>query len=264
MNIFQQFKNWFSNQKGLVKLILIFSVLFVIMCCCILMIILIFSPNSETKTPSKDSTIAGSVDISSTNTSMPPSLPTSSPLPTNTFIPTSTRIPTETPNPNIVFPGTYIIGTEIQPGIYKGQAGTDFMDSCYWKRLKDFSGELGSIIANDNSIGQYYLEVESSDYALQTDCQLLRWDPIPPHVGDYPVVLEPGTYLVGYDILPGTYKGQAGTEIMDSCYWKRLSNLKGGLYSILANDNATGQFYVKVNSSDFALEVHCRLERVGD
>jgi len=51
---------------------------------------------------------------------------------------------------------------------------------------------------------------------------------------------------------------------MESCYWGRLSNVAGGLDSILANDNAVGQFYVQVAGSDFALKTGCELERVGN
>jgi hypothetical protein len=71
-------------------------------------------------------------------------------------------------------------------------------------------------------------------------------------------------YIVGRDIQAGTYKGQAGTDITTSCYWGRLSNVAGGFDSILANDNAVGQFYVQVAGSDFALKTGCELERVGD
>jgi hypothetical protein len=71
-------------------------------------------------------------------------------------------------------------------------------------------------------------------------------------------------YLVGRDIQPGTYKGEAGADFADSCYWARLSNVAGELDGILANDNATGQFYVQVAASDFALSTGCQLERVGD
>src|SRR5690606_7567512 len=139
-----------------------------------------------------------------------------------------TPLPTETPNPNLVKPGTYLVGIDIQPGIYKGNAGTDFLSSCYWERLKDLKGTLGSILANDNSIGQFYVEVKSSDYALKTDCELMRLDPIPEHTGEYPKVIQPGTYLVGYDIQPGTYKGQAGSDFGSSCYWERLRSVAGG------------------------------------
>ena len=74
---------------------------------------------------------------------------------------------------------------------------------------------------------------------------------------------EPGQYLVGIDIEPGTYKGQAGTEISDSCYWERQANLTGGLYAINGNDNSIGQYYVQVLASDKALVTHCAIDFVS-
>jgi hypothetical protein len=41
-----------------------------------------------------------------------------------------------------------------------------------WARLSDVRGEISSIIANDNAIGQYYVQVTPSDFALETACDL--------------------------------------------------------------------------------------------
>lgn len=87
------------------------------------------------------------------------------------------------------------------------------------------------------------------------------------HTRSTPVVVTtfaPGTYIVGKDIQPGTYQGQAGDDILGSCYWARLSGLDGELGSILANTNAIGQFYVKVKATDYAFQTACTLERVDD
>lgn len=99
----------------------------------------------------------------------PAMIPTT-PLPTTTPAPTSTTVP----DPNLVLPGTYLVGKDIQPGLYSGQAGADILESCYWARLNSLSGELGAIIANDNAMGPYYVEVAASDFALETHCELQR------------------------------------------------------------------------------------------
>jgi hypothetical protein len=184
---------------------------------------------------------------------------TKTPNPTNTSFP-----PTATENPYLFKPGTYLVGSDIQPGIYRGEAGIDFTDSCYWKRLRDLSGTLDSIIANNNSIGQFYIEILSSDYAISTDCELVLLESLPAPTGGFPIEITPGMYLVGRDIQPGLYKGQAGADFSESCYWKRLSNVVGDLDSILANDNATGQFYIQVAATDFALFTDCELQRVDN
>jgi hypothetical protein len=105
----------------------------------------------------------------------------------------------------------------------------------------------------------YYVEILASDKALKTDCEMLPIDVVPTP-GEFMTILKPGTYLVGRDIEPGTYSGEAAGE--EWCYWERLSCVLGELDCILANDNAEGQFYVEVSPSDFALKVGCEMEKV--
>jgi len=257
MQAIQKFTTWFSKQKFFGKAAIGCSGLIILLCLCSVPVA-ILSPS--TPTPEISNTSVANVE----STSEP--APTEKPAdvatiaPTDTPFPTETPLPTETQNPNLVAPGTYMVNVDIQPGIYKGSAGEGLFGSCYWERLKDLTGNFDAILSNDNSIGQFYIEVINTDYALKTDCELVRLDPIPEHTGEYPQIITAGTYLVGYNIQPGTYKGQAGSDITTSCYWERLQNVAGGFDSILANDNATGQFYVQVLPTDFALKVGCELE----
>lgn len=167
--------------------------------------------------------------------------------------------PAPTQNANLVKAGTYLVGSDISTGYYRGEAGTDIFDSCYWARLKDLSGELDSIIANDNSFGQFYIQVADSDYALEVKCVIEHLETLPEPAASFPASIDAGMYLVGIDIQPGLYKGLAGEDVMESCYWARLKDLSGSLTSIIANDNATGQYYVEVGASDFALQTRCEL-----
>jgi len=59
-----------------------------------------------------------------------------------------------------------------------------------------------------------------------------------------------GTYLVGADIEPGTYRS-AGT---DTCYWARLSGTSGNFEEIIANNFGAGQQVVTIDPSDAAFE----------
>ena len=184
----------------------------------------------------------------------------STPLPT---VPqqTSTPIPpTPTPILGLVNVGTHLVGEGIAPGIYTGRAGQGIFESCYWGRLSGLSGTLDDLIANDNSVGLYYVEVKETDVALETACVLIELDRAEIPADSNPAQIDPGTYLVGRDIQPGLYRGQAGTDILDSCYWGRLSNVSGELDGLLANDNATGQYFVEVAGTDFALTTGCALE----
>ena len=150
------------------------------------------------------------------------------------------------------------MGQEIAPGIYAGMAGQGVLDSCYWARLKGVSGSFDEIIANDNAVGQFYIEVLDSDGYLETGCEIIpiaEW----PAPSNPLVSLDPGTYTVGQEIAPGIYAGMAGQSVLDSCYWARLKGVSGSFDEIIANDNAVGQFYIEVLDSDGYLETGCEI-----
>jgi len=262
MDKIQQLSTWFTTRKLSGKLAIGCGGLLVLFCLCSIPIA-ILSPSTQTLKVQNTSIAQVETSPISSQTEIvaevPTSAPTDTPESTNTPLP-----PPPTQNPNLIMPGTYLVGADIKPGIYKGEAGSDMFSSCYWGRLKDLSGSLEALLANDNSIGQFYIEIRDSDYALETRCQLVPLDSIPANTGELSQIITAGTYIVGKDIQAGTYKGQAGTDITTSCYWGRLSNVAGGLDAIIANDNAIGQFYVQVTGTDFALSTHCELERVGD
>ena len=156
----------------------------------------------------------------------------------------------------------YIVGRDIAAGIYAGNPGSEDGDSCYWKRLSGASGESGDIISNDIARGQFYVEVKSTDSYFAVRCEVItplaEW-PVPSQAL---TTLEPGMYLVDRDISPGTYSGQAGDGILDSCYWKRLSGVSGDFTELIDNDIATGTYSVVVEDTDFALATRCSLSLV--
>ena len=191
------------------------------------------------------------------NTTVP--LPTDTPAPTDTPVPTNTPVPTVTPNPYVIKPGTHLVGTDLEPGIYLGMAGNSMLGACYWARLKDLSGNFDALIANDNSIGQFYIEIKESDFALETKCEIVLLSAVPEYTGPLPTTIGTGAYIVGRDIDAGIYKGNAGDGLLSSCYWARLKNFSGEFSSLLANDNSQGQFYVQVLESDYALATKCEL-----
>jgi hypothetical protein len=173
---------------------------------------------------------------------------------------TYTPEPTEEPEVEGLVPeGTSLVGTDIEPGIYVGLAGEflESFNSCYWERLNALSGEFDAIIANDNAEGLFYLEVLDTDKALTTGCELLPIDKVTPPAEKY-TEIERGMYIVGRDIDPGTWRGNAE----DSCYWERLSCVNGTFDCIIANDNAEGQFFAEISPNDFAFSVSCNMEKV--
>ncbi len=62
-----------------------------------------------------------------------------------------------------------------------------------------------------------------------------------------------GTYDVGSDIKPGTYRSQGPQGgLITSCYWARLSNTSGEVKDIIANDSTSGQTTVTIAPTDKA------------
>ena len=191
--------------------------------------------------------------------------------PTNTLIPataTSTIEPTNTPltpNQNLFKPGTYLVGIEINPGIYRGEVEGELPKAvCYWARLKDISGSVDSIIAANNVHGQFYIEILDSDYAFKTTCELVPLDSIPANTGSFPAIINYGMYLVGRDIQAGSYKGQLHYGVTAPCIWERRNNVAGASDGVIANHHEVEPFYVQVAESDFSFSTTCELERVGD
>jgi hypothetical protein len=73
--------------------------------------------------------------------------------------------------------------------------------------------------------------------------------PLPaPPPGPKTVIDGNGTYLVGEDIVPGTYRSAGGS----GCYWKRLSSLDGS--DIIDNNLSDGPQVVEILASDVAFE----------
>lgn len=57
-----------------------------------------------------------------------------------------------------------------------------------------------------------------------------------------------GTFLVGQEIQPGTWRSQGGS----GCYWKRLDSLDGSSQNIIDNENARGPTIVTIAPTDVA------------
>ncbi len=56
-----------------------------------------------------------------------------------------------------------------------------------------------------------------------------------------------GTYIVGKDIEPGTYRAKSPSE---ACYYARLSGLSGAMDEILANDNTSNPVVIAIAETD--------------
>jgi hypothetical protein len=145
--------------------------------------------------------------------------------------------------------GDYQVGSDIKPGTYRSTGNSDGM--CYWERAKDASGELDSLLANDNVTGTAYVTLKPTD-KLFTSSDCSDWEAVDPNAkGGAPAAEmagDGGMFKVGVDIAPGTYKSTGNTD--DMCYWERTKDAEHSLDSVIANNNVSGTAVVTISASD--------------
>ena len=159
--------------------------------------------------------------------------------------------------PQPVLPGTYKVGEEIAPGVYRGKAEED--PFCKWARLNDLNEDPESVTAMGLREGQFYVEVQASDVGFTTECPLVpigNLKPRDPQSAEIP----PGMYIVGLDIGPGTYEGKPDEDLF--CFWQRLNNLKEDDESTIEWDIPGDKYKVEVLPSDYAVEFACPVQKV--
>ncbi|MBT2419791.1 hypothetical protein J7F01_06080 [Streptomyces sp. ISL-22] len=144
--------------------------------------------------------------------------------------------------------GDFQVGTDVKPGTYRTTGNTDGM--CYWERAKDSSGEMDSLLANDNVTGTSYVTIKAGDKLFSSSgCK--DWEAVDEKAKGSPASTmsgDGGMFRVGVDIAPGTYKSTGNAD--DSCYWERTKDAEHGLDSIIANNNVTGAAVVTISASD--------------
>jgi len=60
--------------------------------------------------------------------------------------------------------GNWVVNEQISPGRYQS-AGAG---SCYWERISDFSGGMGTILANDNVDGSTVVDILPDDVGFNS------------------------------------------------------------------------------------------------
>jgi hypothetical protein len=80
-------------------------------------------------------------------------------------------------------------------------------------------------------------------------------DAAPPAQNGPATTIGEGTYVIGTDIVAGTYKssGPSGSGI-GSCYWARLTDTTGNSGTIIALDISKGPSTVTISRSDGAFK----------
>jgi hypothetical protein len=194
-------------------------------------------PESTSSMTDPTTEAATTVPATDAVTSLPETSTTAEPEPTTVPPTPATTSPPTVPGFN---DGLLLVGTDIQPGRY---IATD-LDLCYWARLKDASGSLDAIIANDNAVGQAIVDIAPTD-ALFDSTRCGRWSVYLPPAAPLSAFGE-GAFVVNHQIAPGRYRSAGG----DLCYWQRTTGFGGTLDEIIANDNVSGPAIVDIAASD--------------
>ncbi len=115
--------------------------------------------------------------------------------------------------------GTHDVPDDVAPGTYRTMTYTD---NCYWVRLAGFSSGLEDWIASGIGPGYHMVTIGPDDAGFDSrDCG--SWTDDIVQVTDSLTAFGEGTYVVGTDLQPGTWRAELGVN----CYWARLSGFGG-------------------------------------
>jgi len=142
--------------------------------------------------------------------------------------------------------GMYKVGTDIEAGQYFFK--TSGTRRGYYCVSSDASGDLSSIVDNDNVDNFSLFEVSDGQYLEVKHGKIAPADQIEP-IGATDGKYIAGTYRVGIDIPAGEYNLIADTD--KKGYYAVLSGLSGGVSDIVSNDNFEGNAYVTVSDGQY-------------
>jgi hypothetical protein len=105
--------------------------------------------------------VVGTSPTASPASSIPPAAP---------FVtePASPSVDEQAPDGSLAGSGTYLVGSDVEPGTYRSTGAADEGGICYWARLKDADGDLDSIIANDVGAGSQIVTIKATDGAFSS------------------------------------------------------------------------------------------------
>ncbi|WP_113673773.1 hypothetical protein [Vallitalea guaymasensis] len=146
--------------------------------------------------------------------------------------------------------GTYKVGTDIPSGEYIIEVKGNILGG-YFEISKDSSGELDSIIANDNIITHSYLTINEGEYLkLQNAVAISVEDkePYEPIDNKY----QQGMYKVGVDIPAGEYKiNMKEDSVMGFGYYEVTTDSSHTLETIVTNDNFENNAYIDLKEGQY-------------
>jgi hypothetical protein len=142
--------------------------------------------------------------------------------------------------------GTLVVGKDVQPGTYRTRHDKS---GCYFARLSGFGGTVEEIVANELANGPAVVTISPSDKGFQSNnCD--TWSSDLSAITSSKTTFGAGDFIVGTDILPGTYQNTGST----TCYWARLSGFGHTIDEVVANDISSAKAVVTVAANDAGFE----------
>ncbi|MDD3174835.1 MAG: hypothetical protein PHF63_14470, partial [Herbinix sp.] len=151
--------------------------------------------------------------------------------------------------------GKYIVGKDIQSGLYKVTLTDTITKMGYVERAKDLNMEIDSIIANIILTGNGYVEILDSDVAVKLQGVEIEPIDIKSLKPDIKEEATDGIYLINYDLNPGTYKVEVTDTTTKMGYVQRSKSVAMGMDDIIANEIIQGSSYMKIEKGDFAVRL---------
>lgn len=166
--------------------------------------------------------------------------------------PVESSEPEESSDPIAYFTsGTYKVGTDIPAGEYV----IENPSMSYMEVASDSTGDLNSIITNDNFKNRIYITISDGQYIqfkgkMYAEADMPAYEPVN---GVYPE----GMYKVGKDIPAGEYKI---SPTKDRGYFEVDSNSSGSMDAILANDNIENEVYQTLSDGQYIKLSSCQIK----
>jgi len=102
------------------------------------------------------------------------------------------------------------------------------------------------LLSNDNTDGPAVVTIAETDKGFDSNrCGTWTKD-LSPITASPTAPFTEGTYIVGTDIAPGTWRSESGSN----CYWARLKGFSGELGNTIANDITGPSAIVTIDAGD--------------
>ena len=164
---------------------------------------------------------------------------------------TTTQAATTTSTIPVISAGTYEIGTQIKPGLYRVSGYWALLDNSLEIVENDgvYDNGLSLLSVPDPGTGTVFVEISGEAVDVFSS------GPLDPILADW----NEGTYLVNVDIQPGRYM----VSDPEGAYASRLNLLPNGEWDIIDNNLNDGSVIIDIAPTDFAFQFSGKLEKIN-